>query len=431
MNKEETLMKKLVALVLAMLLAIGAFTAVAEAEPVKLTFWTFQELHTEFMQAMVDAWNAIPENTAIELDMQVYPYDEMHDKLTIALQTGEGAPDIVDIEINKFANYLNGDIQLAELNSYVEDDLDKLVVSRFNNYAKDGKFYGIDYHIGIISAFYNDKLLSEAGIDYKEIKTWDDLHEAGKQYLEATGKPIITFETGDCWSIYPMLTQHGADLLSLDNEVRMEEEVFVNTLAFVKEMVDDGTAIPTPGGNHHAEEYYGWMNAGGAAAVVMPFWYIDRFTNYMPDLAGQMKIAAMPVWTDGGHKTSQGGGTGTAVVKTGAYCDLACQFLTYAKTSYDGAINLWKICGFDPIRTDVYSDPIMQEDNKFFQYYGENFFEVLTGMMDDVADTAITSEYPKAVDVVKSQMMYDLLIVGKDAATAAADAAEEVRSLIY
>lgn len=426
-------MRRLLSVLLALVMCMGIMSsaAMAEGEATTLTFWTFQELHTDFMKAMEDLWNANPDNAKIALDMQVYPYEDMHNKLTIALQTGEGAPDIVDIEINKFANYLKGDVQLAELNEYVEPEADKFVMSRFNNYAKDGKYYGIDYHIGIIAAFYNDALLSSAGIDYKEIKTWEDLHEAGKKFKEATGKPIITFETSDCWSIYPMLTQHGTDLLTLDNKVRVTEPVFVETLAFVKSMVDDGTAVPTPGGNSHSEEYYGWMNAEGAAAIVMPFWYIDRFTNYMPDLAGKMKIAAMPVWGDGGYKTSQGGGTGTAVVKTSENAKLAADFLTFAKMSYEGCLNIWKICGFDPIRTDVYSDPAMTEDNKFFQYYGQNFFDVLVGMMDSVADTAITSEYPTAVDVVKSQMMHELLINGMSAEDVAAMCAEEIENSIY
>lgn len=425
-------MKRILSLVLALMLSLGACSLAFAEEEVTLTFWTFQDLHTGFMYKMAELWNANPENTKIKLDAQVYPYEDMHNKLTFALQDGNGAPDIVDIEINKFANYLKGDIQLAEMNEYVEAEPDKFVLSRFNNYAKDGKYYGVDYHIGIIAAFYNDSLLSANGIDYKEIKTWEDLHEAGKKFKEATGKPIITFETTDCWSIYPMLTQHGTDLLTTDNKVRVTEEVFVDTLAFVKEMVDDGTALPTPGGNSHSEEYYGWMNAEGAAAIVMPYWYIDRFTDHMPDLAGKMKIAPMPVWADGkGYKTSQGGGTGTAVVKTSPNVQLAKDFLAFAKMSYEGNMQVWKVLGFDPIRIDVYADLTLDAENKFFNYYQQDFLSVLTGMMDSVADTAITEYYPGAVEVVKNTMMHDLLINGVDAQTVATDCADEIELGIY
>ncbi|MBO2517527.1 MAG: arabinose-binding protein, partial [Clostridiales bacterium] len=109
-------MKKLVAVLLAAMMLIGMMSFASAEEPIKLTLWTFQELHTELYQVMLDKWNADPSKPALEIDFQVYPYDDMHNKLTIALQSGEGAPDLVDIEINMFANYLNGTIGLAPMN---------------------------------------------------------------------------------------------------------------------------------------------------------------------------------------------------------------------------------------------------------------------------------------------------------------------------
>ena len=192
-------MKKLLAVLLAALMVLGMFGALAEEEPIHLTLWTFQELHTQLYKEMLEKWNANPDNPKLDIDMQVYPYEDMHNKLTIALQSGEGAPDIVDIEINMFANYLKGDIQLAELNDIVEPIEDHLVMSRFNNYAKDGKFYGIDHHIGACIVWYNTEILEEAGIDYHDIKTWDDYHEAGKIVLEHlnAGRPARTAPLDD------------------------------------------------------------------------------------------------------------------------------------------------------------------------------------------------------------------------------------------
>ena len=97
-------MKKLLAILLSLALLLGICGAFAEDEPIKLTLWTFQELHTQLYKEMLESWNANPDNPKLDIDMQVYPYDDMHSKLTLALQSGEGAPDIVDIEINQFAN---------------------------------------------------------------------------------------------------------------------------------------------------------------------------------------------------------------------------------------------------------------------------------------------------------------------------------------
>ena len=426
-------MKKLLAIVLAlaMLVSLG-ITAFADGEePIHLTLWTFQELHTQLYKEMLDKWNANPDNPKLDIDMQVYPYEDMHNKLTIALQTGEGAPDIVDIEINMFANYLKGDIQLADLNDIVEPMEDHLVMSRFNNYAKDGKFYGIDHHIGACIVWYNTEILEEAGIDYHDIKTWDDYHEAGKVVLEKTGKPMCTWESKDCWSIYPLVNQHGGDWLTPDNEVRMDEQVVIDTLAFMKSMLDDGTAVACPGGNHHSEEYYGWMNGGNCASVSMPFWYLNRFTDYMPDLAGKMKVAPMPLWSDGGHKSAQMGGTGTAVVKTSPNADIAKEWLAYATLSFEGSVNTWLILGFDPIMTDVYGSEEMKAPNKFFDYYEDDtIFDMLKTILDDIPDTCLTEYFPAAADIVRNQMAYDLVIGGGDPAQIAQNCAEALRDEI-
>jgi arabinosaccharide transport system substrate-binding protein len=423
-------MKKLLSLMLSLLLILGMVSALAEEAPVELTFWTFQEIHTQFMQGQLDRWNADPDKPKITLDMQVYPYEDMHNKLTIALQTGEGVPDIVDIEINKFANYLGSDIQLAPLNEYIEPEKDNLVMSRFENYAKDGNYYGIDYHIGATVMYYNAELLSQAGIDYTTIKTWDDYHEAGKKFLEATGKPMTTWETIDCWNIYPLVNQHGGDWLTPDNEVIMDSQVVIDTLTFMQSMLKDGTAVAAPGGGHHEEEYYGWMNAEGAASVVMPFWYLGRFNNYMPDLKGKMKVAPLPLWADGGHKSAQMGGTGTAVPKMSPHVELAKEFLSYAKLSYEGNIELWTLLAFDPIRMDVYDAEELTQTNQYFEYFGDDIFTVLSSVLDDIPNTNITNMYPAAADIVKTQMAYDLVIGMGDPAEIAHNCAEELRALI-
>ena len=425
-------MRKLLATALAVMLLLGACPAIAQEDAVHLTLWTFQEMHTQFFQEMLRQWNENPDNTPIEIDMQVYPYEEMHNKLTIALQSGEGAPDIVDIEINMFANYLGGDIQLAPLNDYVEPLRDHLVMSRFENYAKDGNYYGIDHHIGATVMFYNTEILESAGINYKDIITWDDFREAAKVVMEKTGKPMTTWESTDCWNIYPLVSQHGGDWLTLENEVRMDEPVVVDTLQFIHDTIFvDKTCMAAPGGNHHAEEYYGWMNAGGSASVLMPFWYAARFTNYMPDLSGKIKVAPMPLWSDGGHKSAQMGGTGTAVVKTSANVDIAKEWLAFAKLSFAGNIQSWRILGNDPILLDVYGTEELAEPNQFFDYFGDDIFDVVSSLLDDIPDTALTSVYPSAADIVKNQMAYELVIVGTDPAIIVENCAEELRSLIY
>lgn len=396
-----------VVLVVLVSMAIPAFSA----RETTLTFWTFQELHKSFMDDAVATWNKANPNEKIVLKTEVYPYEEMHNKLLISLQSGVGAPDLADIEISKFANYLKGkNPQLVPLNNVVEPVLDRCIKARFDNFAKDGKYYGIDYHVGATVMYYNNEYLKKAGVDADKIVTWDDYVAAGKKVVAATGKPMTTIEVTEHWTFYPLISQYGSDIFTPDGEVILDSAANVKILTFLKDMLyKDKIAIPAPGGFHHSEEYWAFMNNGGAASLMMPLWYMGRFVQYMPDLKGKMIIRPLPVWEKGGNRSAGMGGTGTVVTIQSKNKDLAVRFLAAAKLSKEGAIKTWTILGFDPIRWDVWTDPAMRADNQFTAYFGRDIFEMLIQIKDQINPTVITEKYPLAIDLLKRNVCFKAL----------------------
>lgn len=388
----------------------------AEVKPTTLNFWTFQELHKSFMDDAVVTWNTNHPDKPIELKTDVYPVDETHNKLLIALQSGTGAPDIVDIEIGKISNFLKGsNTGLAELNRVVDPVKDQVIMSRMDNYAKDGKYYGIDYHVGAQVMYYNTEIFDAAGVDIDSIKTWDDYLAAGKTILEKTGKPLTTIETTDHWSYYPLIVMQGSDYMTKDDVGQLDNPINVQTLDMLKKMLDDGIAVRSPGGSHHAEEYWAWMNQGNAASVWMPMWYMGRFTAYMPDLANKIAVRQMPTFP-GGHKSGGMGGTGTAVTKQSKHIDLAVDFLAEAKLTKEGSIKTWTLLGFDPLRKDAWSDPAMTADNEYTKYFGKDIFNTVSGMVDDITGINMTSKYAQAQTLVMTNALFKVLQEGSQTA---------------
>jgi len=379
-----------------------------EAEVTSLIFWTFQELHKQFIDDAVLTWNEKNPDSPIELVTEVYSYDEMHNKLLIALQSGVGAPDIADIEISKFANYLKGSTpSLVPLNDYIGSDIEYCVQARFDNYAKDGKYYGIDYHVGATVMFYNTEILDQAGVDPKDIVTWDDYVEVGKKVVAETGIPMTTIEITDQWTLYPMISQIGSDIFDSQGNIIIDNEDNIKVLQFLYDMVHKHKiAIPAPGGSHHAEEYFAFMNNGGAASVLMPLWYMGRFVEYMPDLDGKITILPLPAWEEGGYRSAGMGGTGTVVTTQSKHQDLAARFLAFAKVSREGAIKTWTMLGFDPIRWDVWDAPEMSADNKYTDYFGKGIFDMLLEIKDEIHPTNIPEIYPAAIDIIKRDVVF-------------------------
>ena len=69
----------------------------------------------------------------------------------------------------------------------------------------------------------------------------------------------------------------------------------------------------------------------------------------------------------------------------------------------------------------------MKAPNKFFDYYGDDIFDVVQSVLDDIPDTCITDMFPTAADIVRNQMAYDLVIGGGDPAEIAQACADELR----
>lgn len=396
----------------------------------ELTFWTFQELHTTFFADAVNRWNEEYPDRPITLRAETYPYDNMHNNLLLALQSGKGAPDIVDIELGRFPNYLQGEPQLEPMNEYVEPVIDTFVESRFNIYAKDGVYYGLPTHVGATVIYYNKEITDAAGVDIDAIDTWDDFVEAGKQVVANTDAAMITLETDDYWSYWPLIKQRGSDFFDENGEVILDNQINIDTLQFMHDLVYvHEIAELTPGGGHHAEEYFGYMNDGGAASVVMPMWYMGRFTDYMEDLKGKIEIRPLPRWEDGGNRSAGAGGTGTVVTNQSEHTELAKEFLAYAKLSEEGNIALWKVLGFDPPRWDVWDSPEIMEDNKFYQYFNDDIFEILLDIREEIDSIHITEKNPLVQQQLTTNVLNNVLRQQSQAAEEALkQAADEIRN---
>ncbi len=378
----------------------------ASADAATMELWTFQEIHTTFYEELANIWNEQNPDRQIKLNYTVLPYDDMHSKLLIALQSGVGAPDIADIEIGKFANYLKGEPQLLPLNDVVDPELNNIVKSRVEIYGKEGKYYGICFHIGASVTYYNKEILDKAGVKAEDIVTWEDFRATGKKVLDKAGVPMATIETSDPWSFWPMLASQGGDLLKPDGSPNVDSPEFIKAIAFVQEMIKEGTMVVAPGAFHHAEEYYGFMNNGGAASVSMPLWYMGRFTEYMPDLNQKMVIAPNPIWEKGQPRSVGLGGTGTAVTNQAKDAQLAKDFLAFAKLSKEANIKIWTSLGFDPIRTEVWDAPEIEAPNKFTDYFLNSPFDVLGQIKNEIPAIVTGENLPKVMDALKTSTLF-------------------------
>ena len=237
--------------------------------------------------------------------------------------------------------------------------------------------------------------MNEAGIDPADIVTWDDYVEAGKTVLEKTGTPMCAVETSDLFFPQCMMLEKGAQYVDEDGNPNLVTDEHAEVIDYIRSMINDGVCEIAPGGGFHTEEWYGHLNGAGVASVIMPLWYMGRFTDYCPDLEGKMAIYPIPVWNEGDTREVLQGGTGTSVIKGTENEQLAKDFLAFAKLSKEGCTYEWEKLGFDPIRTELWDDPAITEnkDNKFLAYFTTNPFDILKENGTDITAPNISGSY--------------------------------------
>ncbi len=353
-----------------------------------LEMWVFAELHATYYEQMAERWNEENPDRPIALNVTVYPYDDMHNKLQLAANSGEGLPDLVDIEVSQFSNFVaeGGRSPLSDLTEVAEPYRDDIVEARLDLYNREGVQYGLPTHVGAFVAFYNTELLEQAGIDYTTIETWQDFQEAGAKYNQATGNAFGVASTGVNMVENLIVAQLGGNLFAEDGSVAVNSPEVVEALELEQALLEAGAISTIPGGSPDAEEAFGAINDGKYAAIVYPAWYTSRFVDYMPDLSGKIAIAPAPVVEGAEVATIGGGGTGAAVPEASPNKEIAQEWLAFAKLSPEANVAVWEVLGFDPVNMAVWEDKEVTHnpDNKFNKYFTTNLFDTLNAVKDDI-----------------------------------------------
>ena len=155
----------------------------APAEDVTLRFmWWGSDSRHEATLAVIEQYEDLHPNVKIEAEYG--GFDGYTEKLTTQLAGGT-APDIIQYNANTISDLMAiGDVfaDLSTLKELDTSDFDQEFLNSFSYY--NGKFIALPTGVNSGIWLVNTALLDEAGIDYTQIKTWDDFIAAGKALHE-------------------------------------------------------------------------------------------------------------------------------------------------------------------------------------------------------------------------------------------------------
>jgi len=238
-------MKKLLAILVALTLALAGISAVAEEEKVTLSFLRIgnDEAERAFWQWAIEAFEK--ENADVRIAYEEAPIGESMDTvLNTRFASGEGV-DLIGHGILSVAQRVEANQYMA-IDEYFDswEGKDDIMPSVLANGTYNGHVYGLGYSVTPYVFAYRSDLLEEAGIAVPT--TWDELADAARELTKKNESGEVEF-AGFC---YP---QTGGNLVELDVFVYgnggqyivdgeptfTDNEAISGALSFLRELIPD------------------------------------------------------------------------------------------------------------------------------------------------------------------------------------------------
>ncbi|MBQ3667625.1 MAG: extracellular solute-binding protein, partial [Clostridia bacterium] len=295
-------MKKLLALTLCLVLALGICSAFAEDQlTLRVAWWGGQERHN----ATIAALDEYAKANGITINYEYTSWGSYFENLATQ-SVGNNLPDVIQMSTTDIINYAeNG--KLIDLTPYVEDgiiDLTYIEESSLSGGKVGDMLAGFTTGTNTVSVVYNQELFDAAGVDYPTADwTWSEFIDDAKTIYEATGAQTeIPFIEEARWVVEAMVRSFGYDFFSADGESLpwAEDEAVVNAVVAAIQDVQDGIKA---GYFVDPEVQIAWITtedtyiAQGKSA--MSFRLSNYYPMYCNVIGRELGVAMLPRLDDG------------------------------------------------------------------------------------------------------------------------------------
>jgi ABC-type glycerol-3-phosphate transport system substrate-binding protein len=291
---------------------------------------------------------------------------------------------MIGIEIGRFSRYLQDGIvaeQFVDLTDLIGDRRDDFVEGRWAPYIYDGGIYAIESALTASAYYYQPAIFEAQGLEPPT--TWEEFLEIGSTLgQEGTALSVMTNEPQGPFSM--MFLQRGGNFFSPDGEFVLGEpenrELALEVLYVIRQALDDGAFYSVANTDFWGSTIPTAFREGSLAGIIMPDWYAGCCLKPgVEGMAGEWRVAPMPVWEDGGHTTTVWGGTGFAITQASEHADLVWSLLEHSYLTLEGQLARFEQIGFYPTMYEALEHPRITElEDPFFggQAVGQVFAEV-------------------------------------------------------
>jgi len=279
--------------------------------PTDLTFWTWVPDIEKEVALFEDAYPAI--NVKV---VNVGQGADHYAKLRTALEAGEGAPDVAQIEYQHIQSFRVTD-SLLDLSAYGASDLaDEYVDWVWNQVAEGDSVYAIPQDTGPLGNLYREDIFTQAGVTSAPA-TWAEYADAAKKVKDATGSYIYNFGPNEAGVVLGLLWQAGVKPFSYDGKETVTIDLTTDTskqvMSYWQDLIQKDLVATDP---MWTDEWYQGLANGKYAGWLTAAWGPIFLQGTAGSTSGLWRASELPQWKAGDHVSGNWGGSSDAVLKT-------------------------------------------------------------------------------------------------------------------
>ena len=377
------------------LLLFVTLSSIAQSKPLELWISSFQDqVYYEKMAEMF-----AKKSKGFELEVKAYGFREMPDKLGVALRTGEGIPDLVQLDETFFGVFLNGPSPFLDLTQLAKKSkLDKtLHPRRLEVFTYNKQLLGLPQSLSAMMLYYRKDLFEEYGIKPEELQTWEDMAVIGEELQDSQGQRMLALD-GTLFDV--LLRQKGSDLFDEKGNFLPDEKVAIDVLQEFAEMSQAQIAVmPDRGSIFDPVFFSGDLETGEVLCVAGADWYgLDLFQQFAPGMEGLWGMMPLPTWRgeDGklGPRTATFAGQGLMICKATKEKDLSWKFLEFVMKNKEANAERFLQGNSFPAYLPAWKNEDLLKEHPYFK---QSMGNLLVELADEIPPVVVDPRRPQAI----------------------------------
>lgn len=380
------------------LFVIAVLSVLSPLSAKELVIWISSFQDQVYYEQMGELYSKATQND-VKINVKAYGFREMPDKLGVAIRSGQGIPDMVQLDETFFGVFLNEDSPFVDLTKKVKKSgLSKdLHPRRLEVFTYKGKVMGVPQSLSAMVLYYRKDLFEEFDIKPSDLKTWDDVAEVGAQLQEDQGQRFMALD-GTLFDVF--LRQKGTDLFDKKGNFLPDEEKALEVLEEFAEMsAAQITVMPDRGSIFDPVFFSGDLETGEVLCVPGADWYgLDLFQQFAPGMKGLWGMMPLPSWRNEkgelGPRTATFAGQGLMICKGSKKREESWDFIEFVMKNKEANAERFLQGNSFPAYQPSWKDERLLAKHEYFE---QSIGELLIQLAKEIPPVVVDPRRPQAI----------------------------------